>query len=672
MSFLQPILLIGLPLALLPVIIHLINQHRHRTVKWAAMMFLLDARKLTRGVARLRQILILALRVLAVLCLVFAAGRPLAGGWLALTGGQPDTVLILLDRSASMEQQIIETGESKRSAAISKLSDLLEKTASNSNIVLIDSATLEPTPIPEPSAMAEIPQVSATATQADIPLMVQRALDYLDTDKSGRADIWLASDLRQSDWETGSGKWQSLRTDLASRETVRLFLLNYPETESQNFSVSVSNVKRRRSPGGMQLVMDLRIRHPAGEMTDVTLPVEFTINGTRTVEEMTVKSGEMVRLGYVVPLRQSDRRGWGRIDLPADGNLTDNTAYFVFGEEAVRQTVIVSDDPITARALSAAAGATVDPGVSYETTTITSDQLTRIPWEETALLIWHAPLPDPDTPVAALIKQHAASGRALILLPPLENAMDELFGFQWGEWIESTPDFLPIEWWRTGSGLLANTRSGDPLPVGDLSIFRNRSLDGDHEALMRAEGGETLVARITTGTAGSVYAIGTLPRTDYSSLATEGVVFFVMIHRALAEGANAVASAQFTQVGSEVLPSGEPFTLIDSAGGRLSPDSGTLLPAALAVSRDVGEDRLVALNRPGSEDSPGLVSPEALDSLFEGVEFRQISDELDSGSSLVSEVWRAFLIAMALALLVEAILCVPPKSEKAEPSAEFH
>ncbi|MBP6785194.1 MAG: BatA domain-containing protein, partial [Verrucomicrobiales bacterium] len=36
MSFLQPILLVGLPLALLPVIIHLINQHRHRTVRWAA------------------------------------------------------------------------------------------------------------------------------------------------------------------------------------------------------------------------------------------------------------------------------------------------------------------------------------------------------------------------------------------------------------------------------------------------------------------------------------------------------------------------------------------------------------------------------------------------------------------------------------------------------------
>jgi Aerotolerance regulator N-terminal len=43
MSFLSPLLLFGLPLALLPIIIHLIHLHRRRTIEWAAMMFLLAA-----------------------------------------------------------------------------------------------------------------------------------------------------------------------------------------------------------------------------------------------------------------------------------------------------------------------------------------------------------------------------------------------------------------------------------------------------------------------------------------------------------------------------------------------------------------------------------------------------------------------------------------------------
>ena len=87
MSFLQPLLLAALPLVARPIVIHLINQRRYQTIRWAAMMFLLAANKMSRGPARLRQYLIMALRILAVAGLVFAASRPLTGGWLGRAGG---------------------------------------------------------------------------------------------------------------------------------------------------------------------------------------------------------------------------------------------------------------------------------------------------------------------------------------------------------------------------------------------------------------------------------------------------------------------------------------------------------------------------------------------------------------------------------------------------------
>ena len=87
MSFLQPILLAALPLVALPIIIHLINQRRYQTIRWAAMMFLLAANRMSRGYARLRQWLIMALRMAAIAGLVFAVSRPLAGGWLGLAAG---------------------------------------------------------------------------------------------------------------------------------------------------------------------------------------------------------------------------------------------------------------------------------------------------------------------------------------------------------------------------------------------------------------------------------------------------------------------------------------------------------------------------------------------------------------------------------------------------------
>jgi hypothetical protein len=109
-TFLQPLLLIALPLIALPVIIHLINQRRYQTVNWAAMMFLLAANRMSRGYARLRQWLILAFRMAVIAGLVFAVSRPLASGWVGLAaGGRPDTTIILLDRSPSMQESVRRT-----------------------------------------------------------------------------------------------------------------------------------------------------------------------------------------------------------------------------------------------------------------------------------------------------------------------------------------------------------------------------------------------------------------------------------------------------------------------------------------------------------------------------------------------------------------------------------
>jgi hypothetical protein len=173
MNFLQLGMLLALPLAAVPVIIHLIHQQRHRTVKWAAMMFLLDAKRLNHGIDQLRQILILAMRVLALLFLIFAVSRPLVSGWLGLAmGGAPDTTLILLDRSASMEESDAASGLSKRETAVRRLVDALEKGVRAERIVLIDSALMQPVEIERPSDLSNLPQTGPTATGANIPALL--------------------------------------------------------------------------------------------------------------------------------------------------------------------------------------------------------------------------------------------------------------------------------------------------------------------------------------------------------------------------------------------------------------------------------------------------------------------------------------------------------------------
>ena len=63
-----------------PIIIHLLNRRRFRTVSWAAMDFLREALERNRKILHLRDIILLALRVLAVVMFGFVLARPFFKG----------------------------------------------------------------------------------------------------------------------------------------------------------------------------------------------------------------------------------------------------------------------------------------------------------------------------------------------------------------------------------------------------------------------------------------------------------------------------------------------------------------------------------------------------------------------------------------------------------------
>lgn len=103
LAFLNPLLLVALPLCAIPIVIHLLNRRRFHRVPWAAMEYLLAAMKRNRKRLRMEQWLVLLLRTLAVLLLVFLVARPqLAGG--SLLGARTHHVVVL-DDSASMTQR---------------------------------------------------------------------------------------------------------------------------------------------------------------------------------------------------------------------------------------------------------------------------------------------------------------------------------------------------------------------------------------------------------------------------------------------------------------------------------------------------------------------------------------------------------------------------------------
>ena len=333
MTFLQPALLAALPLALLPIIIHLIHLYRRRQVPWAAMMFLRAAQRMNKGLSRLRQILILALRAWAVAAIIFVVTRPLAGGWLGLTGGAPDTVLILLDRSASMEQQNTTTGVSKRVAGLRNVAKAInDAVGTRSRLVLLESSRRKALALNKADTLLDLPETEATDTAADIPALLGSALDYITTNKTGRTDVWLLSDLQRSDWDAAGGRWEALRGAYATLQGVRFHLLAYPQPAPDDLGITVERVARRETSEKAELLVDLRITRHVEHPQPIEVPLRFVVNGVATALKAELKDNELVMQAIVLPIDKAAKRGWGRVELPADAWAANNTFYFVFDE----------------------------------------------------------------------------------------------------------------------------------------------------------------------------------------------------------------------------------------------------------------------------------------------------------------------------------------------------
>ena len=67
------------------------------------------------------------------------------------------------------------------------------------------------------------------------------------------------------------------------------------------------------------------------------------------------------------------------------------------------------------------------------------------------------------------------------------------------------------------------------------------------------------------------------------------------------------------------------------------------------------------MNRSRAEDSTNVTPVATVDELFDGLSYRRIDVAVGDTSALASEIWRAFLVAMGIALIVEAVLSLPNK-----------
>src|SRR5262249_38983396 len=162
--------------------------------------------------------------------------------------------------------------------------------------------------------------------------------------------------------------------------------------------------------------------------------------------------------------------------------------------------------------------------------------------------------------------------------------------------------------------------SGVALPVGQLEVRRHCGLAGESTTLASLKGGVPLLTRVST-TRGGVYFCATTPEPGDSSLATGGVVLYVVVQRAMAAGASALGNSR-QLVAGPVAPGEDP--------SRWRP----LAAAVEAVSTDYplhegvyqSGERTLAVNRDAAEDAAAVLDGPRVARLFRGLDFDRVDD----------------------------------------------
>ena len=629
------------------MIIHLLNRRRFRIVDWAATSFLLKASRESRGKKKLKHILILICRTLAIFALIFAVARPLLGGFIGSGSGSVNTVILVLDRSASMETKAESGAPSYREAVITRVSQAVEKMGSP-RLLLIDSASGDIQEVPSPDALPELSTTFATDTQADIPTLLTKAIDYIDETNPGQTEIWLASDMQRGDWRPTDSRWNAVRSGLESlpNET-KLRVLSSGSELAKNIAIELVASRRVED----NLFLDLKLTRSNGDGTS-TVPITYSLKGARSAERVTM-NGQELRFQKRLPLSAADVDGSGWVGIPSDNNPRDNSVFFAFGGKEPVQSWIVSEKPSGNTANYLRKAAAPDGFERYSSEIIALTQTTKIDWSTASLIVWQAQIPT--GAVAAQLQEFATSGGSVIFFPPEKPSNNIIFGTSWGLIQEAPADEYFINGsWIKDDGPWRNSLSDQKMPIDQVRGVKRCSIQGDGTSLAEWDDGSPLLYRQLQGLGTAIF-INTLPNDRWSNLEFVAL-HLVAVQRLLEKGTDRLHSGYRAIAGSE-----KAKLRGDEIRDRLDAfeDYEPALGSYRAGVYRLGE-RVIAVNRPAAENSPLRVNEEALDTLLEGTSYSLFESTKDD-KNLVSPVWWAFLIAVLFFLLAEAILCLQPK-----------
>ncbi len=215
MEFLAPLMLIGLAGAAVPVVIHLIGRRRAPVVRFGAMDFLLGQNKRVARRLRLRELLLLLVRVLAALAIPLALAKPFVScssrGVIVSRG--PQAAVLVIDDSFVMGYR--KGGRTLLGEAKDRALHVLEELGPEADVAVVFAAEGSP-PVPELTRdhlrLADaIETAPLTARPPETTVALRRAAALLAGSPHAARRVYLFSALTkagfggEAPWPPGAG-----------------------------------------------------------------------------------------------------------------------------------------------------------------------------------------------------------------------------------------------------------------------------------------------------------------------------------------------------------------------------------------------------------------------------------------------------------------------------------
>ena len=630
------------------------------------MMFILKASRSSTSMAKIRQWLILIARILAVAALITALSRPLVGGWLGWRfSGEPDTVIVLLDRSASMGKKF-SSDENLLEHGLKMVVAAGRESALSSHIVLIDSASLKPHEVPSWGVMEDMTDTGITQTAADFPSMFRKAFDYIAGNISGSAEIWVLSDMQGSNWNPSDGEWKELDEKFAALPESVLFRILAAESKNRN----------NRSAEFSKLLYYHRdnkadIRELFCRIITDSLPangdvIPLLIKSGKTVQQFKVKlTGARTGIRHILPPAGENKRVYGSLSLPPDTNPEDNICFFASTPPPPERVVVITSDKDCGYLLSAAAVPEYQKAADLSTL-ISESELPETDLDDISLVICQSEINEQNVQI---LNKFASEGGIVIFFPPISSG-----GNKKSIWQKPRPapsassdsaDFaIFVSKWNRKSGPLADAASGEPLGLREIKINKRAFIrESDISPAASYSDGTPFLYEKKEGN-GMIYYCTTLPLKEWSSLG-EGPVLVPMLRRLMVEGARRFSDTVYAECGQWYPENNNDIPVrieIGSVQNKLTENSASepLYHAGIFTC----SGRTIVLNMPASESGTDFLNNAEIKKLFKKNAVNMFREKDGKSGRIQAEVWRYFLFMMFLFLLLEALLCLPAISGK--------